>query len=519
MSILQKITDWPFENKWKTSALVLALLHLPAIRNGEVDISERGFIHYHHWDPPQELSFLLFLGSAYWLSFLGKIPQPRLKNFLKGTNIALRGIYADFKSDNQKQKEYGLELLQYIRNLPPKTQLPIKAGYHLRKGEFGEAMDLYTQYLDSNLNKEKTFDEYINSVLLTGAIRIRSIIQNNTSNLLREAFYDLREGNIERLFEKDWKNILEKKQDSLELKVIHAMFLTTCKRPEATGAWKAIEKSLEKKPLGKSRNEVYEFNTNYFREVIIIKKGSSLRKEWENLQLVQEALKGKEIICAIGLAYYKEEEERDVLIVKRRQGKNLEEFCKNEVSKEEKEEQGKKALGNIAILHSLDINLEEYSPIKEFERRVLSRFGYNRKAELLLQTYQEFYDRRTKGERKVSSHGDFYPSNILDGGTFFDLETMCLANPWLDIETFLEAPQWEGLNKENILNAYKEKSPINMEGREFYRIHTNLCQIGSFSQKNPDTSRYYSQKLKENLAELQEDGLRERLNKYLYIQS
>lgn len=522
----KSLWDWPFENKWKASAasiiygpLIIATQYFYKEYQGEdVTVSTEELIEY-----SLRLGIVGYLANVYYLNMFSRIKRPRIINFSKALlslGITITGSFLG----NTKLTRYGERIFKEATNkYGSREELRIEASNQLREGNFPLAMELYTDYLDRGTIKGATLSERIIAPLVKAIFRAKTEISRSPRDMFAEVFVDLYLNDDERLFGSTWPRILQQQKD-LEFRIIHAMFLSTYQRPEALDTWRKIEQeeTLEQKFLGESRNEVYEFNVEHFKQVIIIKKNSKeerkLKREWNNLQAVQEALQGREKICAIGLTYYEESKEREVLIVKRRRGKNLEEFCKSEDSKEIKEEHGKRALANLAILHNLQLDAEEYSPIQELKRRVIERnLGSTREAELLLQTYREFYERKTQGERKISCHGDLYPSNVLEDGTIIDLETMCLANPWLDLETFLGAPQWEELNKEQMLAAYQEKKPLGTQGRDFYRVHTSLCQVGSFAKKAPETSQYYFKKLKETLGELQEQTLREKIEAYLQM--
>lgn len=518
MSLLDKITNWPFENKWKTTLATISLLYLSPLQKDPLFyITRRGTLGFDN-DIPPELSLGLGITTAYWLSFFGRIKQPRAKNFIRGTKIALSDIAADFQNNPEDKKEYHKQMLHYLNNISSKSRMLLEGNYHLRKGKFGKAMECYTEYLENESSKKKDFDESITDLIIENFLRAKVQLRGNITDHLEEIIYDFKEKNHERLFNKDWKRVLEQYPNDLELKVIHAMFLTMCKKQEAHQAWKEIEQDVRLKPkiLGESRNAVYECTSDHFKQVIIIKKGKDLKGEWEHCEAIKEILKEKTIRP---LAFYQREKE-DVLIVKRNQGVNLETFCNEPHTKEEKENAREKALQNLGALHrikkeEIKINIETYKPIQELERRCISRYGYSRNAELLVQKYQEFHQRRTKGESLVLCHGDFYPSNALQDGTIIDLEKMCLANPWFDLETFCGSPIWTEEEKESLFNQYP--NPIANKERDFYKVHVALCQTGSFSVKKPEISIYFKRKALEYIAELQEDELKKQLRIYLHM--
>ncbi len=43
-------------------------------------------------------------------------------------------------------------------------------------------------------------------------------------------------------------------------------------------------------------------------------------------------------------------------------------------------------------------------------------------------------------------YGDFYPTNVLEGGTILDFERAGFSEPGLDLESFLSAPELVGID-------------------------------------------------------------------------
>src|SRR3989339_709818 len=237
----KSLWDWPFENKWKTSALVLALFNLPSIRNGELSINERGIISNYYWNPPLELNIMVFMASAYYLSLFGKIKIPRIKNFFKATSIAFRGSIAYLRDNTEESIKSERTFIKYLHNPQGKLESLTEAKDLIRKGkDLDTAMEYYLEYLDAEPEKKRDFSEYFFSSVVEAIIRAKAR-RNNLYDLLNEAFFDLKEGNKTRLFEQDWKKIL-RKDSSLEIRIVYASFLSICNMPEAQETWKEIEK-------------------------------------------------------------------------------------------------------------------------------------------------------------------------------------------------------------------------------------------------------------------------------------
>ena len=517
----KSLWDWPFENKWKTSALVLALFHLPAIRNGEISFDERGSFSTYHWDPPLELNITIFLASAYYLSLFGIIKRPRIKNFFKATSIAFKGSIAYLRDNTEESIESERTFIKYLHNPSGKLESLIEAKDLIRKGkDLDTAMEYYLEYLDAEPEKKRSFSEYCVISVVETVIRAKA--RKNTLNaLLNEAFFDLRDGNKTRLFEQDWKKIL-RKDSSLELRIVYASFLSICNMPEAQEAWKEIEKekSQEKILFGESKNKVYEFKTPHFKEIILIKEGKEgeLEKEWETLQTLKKEYKGKEKISATGLAYYTTTG-KDTIITKRKaELQDLNRILTEETPKEKKEQECKVALRNLAKFHNLKLDSPPYNPITEMKRRLIDRIGKTTpRAEIFFEAYKEFHARRTLREEYVTAHGDLYPSNVLEGGILIDFEKRMYASPWFDIETFFSAPYLQALNQKELLEGYRTERQLKDAGEIFYKIHVSLCQIGSFSigNKHPSLVNYFIQRTKEKMHAYEEYNLKEKFDHYL----
>ncbi|HIH15486.1 MAG TPA: hypothetical protein HA360_02465 [Nanoarchaeota archaeon] len=517
----KSLWDWPFENKWKTSALVLALFNLPSIRNGELSINERGIISNYYWNPPLELNIMVFMASAYYLSLFGKIKIPRIKNFFKATSIAFRGSIAYLRDNTEESIKSERTFIKYLHNPQGKLESLTEAKDLIRKGkDLDTAMEYYLEYLDAEPEKKRDFSEYFFSSVVEAIIRAKAR-RNNLYDLLNEAFFDLKEGNKTRLFEQDWKKIL-RKDSSLEIRIVYASFLSICNMPEAQETWKEIEKekSPEKILFGESKNKVYEFKTPHFKEIILIKEGKEgeFEKEWETLQALKKRYKEKEKISVTGLAYYTTKE-KDTLLTKRKaELQDLNRILPEETSKEKKEQECKAALKNLAKFHNLKLYSPPYNPIPEMKRRLIDRIGKTTKeAEIFFETYKEFHARRTLGEEYVTAHGDLYPSNVLEGGILIDFEKRMHACPWFDIETFFGAPYLQALNQKELLESYRTKRQLKDAGDIFYKIHVSLCQIGSFSigNKHPVLVNYFTQRTKEKMYAYEEYNLKEKFDHYL----
>ncbi len=504
------LKKWIFEHKWIAS--MTGLLYGPVFHlSAKVFAASQGDT----FEPPEstivdnyiKMGVIGYFNNYYWLNILGKAKDASLLNYIKATIGASLDIIGTFGNYPELARNGRKILLKNTQFLGSEEEIRTEAEYAILKGELGRAMTLYTEYLEQKKERKKTIDDIFNQPVTNAIIRAKSRIRGNNYDVLEEAIVDWQDDR-ERLFQETWPRIL-KRYNTLEMHIIYAMFLSLDEREEANEAWKRIESSKGREKITNSRNEVYELDLEHFREVIVIKKGKELKEENTILQEIQRQL-GREIVVT-PLAYY-EEDGKQVFITKRRRGQNGQEFL-GTASQTEKEAYCTSVLSKIAKVHGLNISAQEYNPIEEIKRRYIARLGTNRNAKLFMEEYKLFHARYNNGERCLC-HGDLYPSNTLEDGTLLDFEKVQKASPWLDLETFLGAPELENTNTKEALRLYGEERPLDFKDRFFYQVHTSLCQTGSFSEKSPDTAKYFRRRTKEFLEIQGEENLKKIIETY-----
>ncbi len=507
--------SWIFNKKWLSSALSIA--YGPLFHGICIGYSKTQGDDFH----PSQTSVLdLYLKLAaggyfmnyYWLSMFEKVQGAKINNFVRaslGSGMNILGVVMQMPEYAKKGRKSFLESTNFLGE---EEEWRTEAEYYLLNGKLGEAMDYITRYLEQRKEHRMTIDERIARPITRSIISAKARWRGNEQDVLEEALVDYFHNDKKRLFAHTWPRIL-KQYKTLEIQVIYAMFLSVCEQQEAEQAWQSITTNhlLENKALGSSRNEVYEINVKHFQEIIIVKKGKELKREWKILKEIEK--QGGKGLTVMPLASYKEGENY-VLITKRRKERTTAEEIQETTPTEEKERVLQRILDNLAQLHGLDITTTVYDPRAEIERRLFQRFPRSREEELFMQAYLHFQERRMETDL-VLCHGDLYPTNVLKDGKLLDFESVQKASPWLDLETLLGAPQFQDIHEERVLEAYKERRPLLPGGRDFYKVHTSLCQIGSFLIKDLQTAQYFQRKAIYALDQSEEHELKRKFEAYL----
>ncbi len=431
-------------------------------------------------------------------SLLTRAKSPRLINLTKMTIYSFVSLYAQLRKNSELYETYyAKERVVYDLD-----DLQDSEVYKLiRRREFGAAMELSLAHIDK---EPKNKDDIIN---ITLGAPIAYILEyslaryhKNVEALLGLAVKDYTLREFQRLEEKTLPALQELEPDNLELKVIRAMFLSLIESPKATKTWEKIEQSCEQKPLGTSRNSVRELTDNkYLQGTIIIKEGPELKTEYEVLKQAYKEIPEAHLYFPRPLALHSNK-----LVTKRKSAKSLEETLVSS------QEEVNKAMQTLARLHSLPpTNLKIYDPKATIERRFLKRFEEN---EEFKRAYEEFFDVRYPRDTYVTCHGDFYPTNVLQGGIIIDLEKACEGLALLDLTNFLIAPQFKNINKPEAMEAYKEIRSFQDKGRQFFEVHNAICQVGSFHHQKSPKVRYFLELAREKLKDMGENRLRNSLN-------
>ena len=92
---------------------------------------------------------------------------------------------------------------------------------------------------------------------------------------------------------------------------------------------------------------------------------------------------------------------------------------------------------------------------EEVKRRFISRVGHHESEEELLEQVRALVCSEL-GSMPSSYliHGDFYDTNVLEGGVLLDLERASIGNPVVDLASFLGNPGYKGVDRNGMLCAY-----------------------------------------------------------------
>ncbi|MBU0666423.1 MAG: tetratricopeptide repeat protein [Nanoarchaeota archaeon] len=232
-----------------------------------------------------------------------------------------------------------------------------------------------------------------------------------------------------------------------------------------------------------------------------------------------------------------EKDKRIYFFQKRKKALNLQDICNN-IYGEEKEEiiiqNIKSALESIAKIHyfatielkkkfkkkiftvadenkTYNITIPKLEINKEFLKRsflkkkndACPRLIFNSEIKEFFMEYSYFMEMTR--ELNFFIHGDFYATNVLEGGLIIDFEKVCIGDPTHDISQLLENPLFDKLNKEELLNHYTnelvdfEKNPkipnIIQENYQKYRVHICLCETGAHLARGEfETAQRYAEK-------------------------
>jgi len=521
----KRLSEWPFEHKY--IAALTGLGYGPAI---ELAINAYCSMTGEDWHTTARLRAFTYaevgafgvICNLYWLHHLGKLQPPRMRNFFNALQTSGKVLYADVRRRHEDTRNANIELMEHL-TLGAREIIAVQATYHLRNNEFGPAMDLYAEYLDAYQIQRKTFDEYIVHPLTKLALRARAKLRGETADWLQQAFAELRDGD-KSLFTQTWPRILETHPDHLELKIMHAAFHSAAKSPDAQRYWESIvtETTADQSPVGHSRNQVLEISTDeYLKGVIIIKKGPELEKEYKVLEQAHKCVRYNERITVAPLAFWRSAD-GDTLITKRKKVPNLETMLTNGTPQTEMQEEAKKAMSALASFHRLPVpmlRMPDYDPVAEVQRRFIARLGNDPHAQRFLRTYRELRE-RAAGNECMLIHGDFYPTNVLQGGIIVDLEKASFGNLWFDIETFISAPGMDKIDREALVEVYRERFRrvniiLSPEGREFWAIHAAICQMGSnVARSDLERTAYYQIRAVNILTAIGEHKLREQFEAY-----
>jgi len=465
------------------------------------------------------------------LDLLSKMKPPRVRNLGLALGYSFGGRLQRILGMKEKAYRSRQNLMGVMKQSNPNIELAVEAAREVEEGNFGHALDLYSEYLEKNRKRKRgPYDP----VIMPG---VRKIIQYNPNPILRrleEAFLHLEWGD-EKESAKSMFGLLRENPYNFELRLLNALFLSKISHPDEVHAWEGIicDREADLKSVGDSRNEVFEIDDadEYVKQVVIIKRGpkseftnasSNLEYEHSVLETLEEEIEPEKKMCVTPIVCYKEEDSV-ILVTKRKKGQNLESLLGQ--SPERKLKESLQAMTSLARIHGVDKDkfkqLKPYNIHKALSRRFIERFGVNKHTREFFNAYIAFA-RKFSLEDETFVHGDFYPTNVIEGGIILDFETGCVGEPGLDYENFIAAPSLVDIDKDLLFKRYKEereeseKRIIHISNRELYAVHTAICQTGSFYAKGDmRSSQHFFELAVNNLKAMNEAKLEEHLVRYL----
>jgi len=446
------------------------------------------------------------------LQALDFMKKPRLKNLFATLIVGLPLSLKHLISPSEKSLESLIIFSESTLNHPnPNSFEEDRAKLHLMRGELGHAILQYSRYLETE--REKISDRSLFSKFISAPLKrlyqARASIIEGIPSKMSYIHACLENGDETTVYEKVWPEIVAN-NSSLEIKLAHALSLSKSSRTkEATNLWEEIIENQRDKlqKVGESRNEVLEITgSEKLKGTIIIKRGKDLGKEAYVLSEAYRSTPINRLFTPVLVIHYTNGKE--TLITFRRAAENLD--------KKINEENSESAMLSLARLHSLRLKLPTYDPLIELNRRLFDRLGHLQKGFPLFNTLRKILE--TQEGELVTSHCDFYPTNILDDGTIIDLETSCIYYPDLDIENFRShpnAPKNETAIKKYLeLRSEIEGKEIKLFNRHIYRVLCPAFQIGSFYAKGDNESSLMF--IEQTLEGINETGLQQLKDPLMY---
>ncbi|MBI5797851.1 phosphotransferase [Candidatus Woesearchaeota archaeon] len=456
--------------------------------------------------------------SYFALALLKRKGEPNLPKAI--FNIERSAFYTLFGNDQQRDESQKASLRSWKRNIPFNIlERTLSVGTLLNQGRIAEGLEVIADELEVYQRyKQDETDKIFSPIVF---FMMQSLARVRKRDLRTQIAFA--EGCQQLCYEKYLYEVLWPRihktygtgAGRIELLIYQALMMNhNPKRTEEKNRlWERIIEETELNPFRESRNEVYTLSTNpNTKRVIMVKRSNEeegLQTEYNVLEEIRQKEDPQKRITVTPQALFRGKQGNTILITKRKAAENLDAILNKEP--ERREQEVEKALESLKIFHDYDLETipqtRTYNPKEELKRRLLKRFE-RADTQLFQREYQEFF-RRVNPEEGMFIHGDFYPTNVLEGGIILDPEKACYGNIWLDIETFLGAPYFEGLeNREELLKQYfiDKTRP---RGREFFALHASLCQTGSFSKKDPKTAEYFHRRTEKILKQLGETKLEE----------
>lgn len=517
---LDDILDWPVKNRVKSALAVGVIYSLTKIQDitNYIDIlhkfpQEYSTLRPHIFRDLEMLVRTVLATVVATSSIKSLVKPPYFKNMCLGfSHLFKHGFKEMFtnKSLTIQDRQAAEDFDTYIFVDPIKPNVAkhkILAGHYLRERNYGAALEHYKEFIEEEPGRfrPQTFLMDLNNGISDFTLPLWARIKGTVDSSMDVVFHEVGQGRKRKVLEKILPRIINKEKESVELRILYALFLHAYHEQEkANITWQEIIELCNSqgyvfRRIQDSKNEVLEISTDrYLKEVFVVKNGPiDIFREYRLLSALSRGNQS-EPFCVTPLAYFTEGD-ISVLITKRKKGRSLEELFQGSVDENVKIKESTRAVQSLAYLHSIspDINLPIYNPITELHRRLVERLpGEEKKCRRFVTEYNRFAQNFST-EDQILVHGDFYPTNVLEGGILLDLERGQWGDAALDLETFLGSPCLAE-TESSIVKAYVQKREerqqriARINNRDFYAIHTSLCQTGSFyaQEKSEETIHF-----------------------------
>ncbi len=498
-------------------------------------------------------------GFSTILGFLSYWGVRLISLFLHSTGKTSRKLLLGMTAEKLDKKDYALKV--YTSDSSSPTLRFFKAKLLMEQGNLEDSLGEYELALSQiNTNPEQPdFPFFMPKDFFFSVVNLTKQIEKNRKSIipymsLTTILFELNypEKSLE-IFEQ----MLQNNPELPELFCYAASFCEMINRHEDAQSYlrRGIDVFLSKpdaesrfREIPGSRNEVLYINSRYLGKEFIFKRSpeeEGIRRESTVTSLTNDVLNeyllqynlGRDFVTVeqsisflehLGLFYHNK---------KRNPGKRLEEkYAK--ITRENAAslmQDINASLASLAKLHGLVSphvlsenktyyvthrtrqEQKEIIPVfdfsEEIKRRFISRLGHHESEKELLDRINEFVNSELRGiANNYLIHGDFYDTNVLEGGVLIDLERASIANPFVDLASFFGNPKYkelDKLDKAELLGFYLSqlnsfsKAPLGAAEIKLYphvELLVNMCQIGSkLNQQNLSAASQYLHQVKKSL--------------------
>ncbi len=474
-----------------------------------------------------------FFGVMYgFLSTVKRLKKPIIKNYLSYLSMPYTDFPRLLEAENKGDVMTQIELFENQKKIfKQEGLLDLKiGGLYLKLGNLEKSIERFrSAFADIPNDDFEGFIEIEKEAYSFFARRSSSKkMEKNPKDLENYFNYisvSLLTGKIEDAVECFGKISNLDLDSKIELNLLFSMFLDSLEEHKKIFKKKEKIKSsneqwgktvglvldsekLEFKPIGvDSRNQVLEIGPSEFlKNTFVFKTGEDeeeLKRGYDvnsGLYKLGEKILGKGVLkLARSLCFVKGENGAYYDVSQRKPLQSLEDYFDDTKTGFEKTGIIAEALKNQRNIHrtskeaikedyfeteDVKVRLKQYNYAENLQRRLLRRFGRNRKGEDLCAAIEHELS-KFSGKFSCVINGDLAISNLLEDGTVIDFEKASIGNPVIDAVSTLEDPKNGRIAAENLFiqhyaSGADEEERIFLE--ESYRPHAtfiSVCQTGS----------------------------------------